>query len=81
MSRFLVITADVDFEKRVRQAAAGMHGDVQSIIADYLPQGPDDVLRVLSGQLLEVLVLGPGLRPTTQSDWQACSTFSIRRSA
>ncbi len=62
MSRFLVITADVDFEKRVRQAAAGMHGDVQSIIADYLPQGPDDVLRVLSGQLLEVLVLGPGLQ-------------------
>ncbi|MET3367801.1 UNVERIFIED_CONTAM: pilus assembly protein CpaE [Jeotgalibacillus campisalis] len=61
MSRFLVITADVEFEKRVRQAAAGMHGDVQSIIADYLPQGPDDVLRVLSGQLLEVLVLGPGL--------------------
>ena len=26
MSRFLVITADVGFEKRVRQAAAGMHG-------------------------------------------------------
>ncbi|MBP2264982.1 pilus assembly protein CpaE [Pseudarthrobacter sp. PvP004] len=62
MSRFLVITADVDFEKRVRHAASGMHGDVQSIIADYLPQGPDDVLRVLSGQLLEVLVLGPGLQ-------------------
>ncbi|VXC72214.1 Type II/IV secretion system ATPase TadZ/CpaE, associated with Flp pilus assembly [Arthrobacter sp. 9V] len=62
MSRFLVITADVEFERRVRQAASGMHGDVQSIIADYLPQGPDDVLRVLSGQLLEVLVLGPGLQ-------------------
>ncbi|MFJ6535335.1 CpaE family protein [Paenarthrobacter sp. NPDC091711] len=61
MSRFLVITADVEFEKRVRHAATGMHGDVQSIIADYLPQGPDDVLRVLSGQLLEVLILGPGL--------------------
>jgi len=62
MSRFLVITADTDFERRVRQAAAGMRGDVQSIIADYLPQGPDDVLRVLSGELLEVLVLGPGLQ-------------------
>lgn len=62
MSRFLVITADVEFEKRVRHAASGLHGDVQSIIADYLPQGPDDVLRVSSGQLLEVLVLGPGLQ-------------------
>ncbi len=62
MSRFLVITADVEFEKRVRHAASGLHGDVQSIIADYLPQSPDDVLRVLSGQLLEVLVLGPGLQ-------------------
>lgn len=61
MSRFLVITSDVEFERRVRQAASGLHGDVQSIIADYLPQGPDDVLRVLSGELLEVLVLGPGL--------------------
>ncbi|UXM90538.1 CpaE family protein [Paenarthrobacter sp. JL.01a] len=61
MSRFLVITADVEFERRVRQAASGLHGDVQSIMADYLPQGPDDVLRVLSGELLEVLVLGPGL--------------------
>ena len=61
MSRFLVITSDAEFEKRVRQAASGLHGDVQSIMADYLPQGPDDVLRVLSGELLEVLVLGPGL--------------------
>ncbi|MFJ4265826.1 CpaE family protein [Paenarthrobacter nicotinovorans] len=61
MSRFLVITSDVEFERRVRQAASGLHGDVQSIMADYLPQGPDDVLRVLSGELLEVLVLGPGL--------------------
>lgn len=62
MSRFLVITADTDFEQRVRQATAGLHGDLHSIIADYLPQGPDDVLRVLSGELLEVLVLGPGLQ-------------------
>ncbi|WP_347108048.1 AAA family ATPase [Paenarthrobacter sp. S56] len=62
MSRFLVITSDLDFERRVRMAASGLHGEVQSIIADYLPQGPDEVLRVISGELLEVLVLGPGLQ-------------------
>lgn len=61
MSRFLVITADTEFERRVRQATSGMHGEVQSIIADYLPPSPEDVLRVLTGELLEVMLLGPGL--------------------
>ncbi len=61
MSRFLVITPNSDFERRVRQATDGMHGEVQSIAADYLPPSPADVLRVLSGELLEVLILGPGL--------------------
>ncbi|APX03143.1 AAA family ATPase [Arthrobacter sp. QXT-31] len=61
MSRFVAITPDADFEHRVRQATVGMHGGMQSIQADYLPSSPDDILRTLTGELVEVLLLGPGL--------------------
>jgi pilus assembly protein CpaE len=61
MSRFVVITPDLDFERSVRQATSGMHGGLQAIQADYLPPSPDDVLRTLTGELVEVLLLGPGL--------------------
>lgn len=62
MSRFVVITADPDFEARARQAASRLHGTFHGIVANYLPPGPDDVLRTLSGDLVEVILLGPGLQ-------------------
>lgn len=61
MSRFVLITADHDFERRARQAAAGLHGKFHAIVADHLPPGPDDVLRLLGSELVEVILIGPGL--------------------
>ncbi|MDE8667138.1 AAA family ATPase [Pseudarthrobacter sp. H3Y2-7] len=61
MSRFVAITADSDFETRARQAASRLHGTFHGIVANFLPAGPDDVLRTLSGDQLEVILLGPGL--------------------
>jgi pilus assembly protein CpaE len=61
MSRFVLITSDTDFERRVRLATSGVHGTLHAIQADYLPPGPDDILRLLTGDPAEVLLLGPGL--------------------
>ncbi|WP_457963116.1 AAA family ATPase [Arthrobacter sp. D1-29] len=66
MSRFVLITADTNFSHRAQQAVAGLHGTLQTLAADYLPPSPDDILRVLSGELAEVILLGPGL-PTDDS--------------
>ena len=62
MSRFVLITPNVDFEKKVRSATAGMSGSLQWFQADYLPEGPDEFLSKLLGEPPEVLILGPGLR-------------------
>lgn len=61
MSRFVVITADPDFESRCRQAASRLRGTFHGIVASYLPASPDDVLRAVSGEVVEVVLLGPGL--------------------
>lgn len=61
MSRFVLITPNTDFERRVRMATVGMPGSLQYFQADYLPQGPEEVLRQLLGEPPEVFVLGPGL--------------------
>jgi pilus assembly protein CpaE len=61
MSRFVLITPNNDFEKRLRLATSGMPGTLQVFQADYLPEGPQDILRQLAGEPPEVLVLGPGL--------------------
>ncbi|PRB45252.1 pilus assembly protein CpaE [Arthrobacter sp. MYb23] len=61
MSRFVLITSDHDFEKRVRTATAGLSGSLQWFQADYLPEGPRDVLDQLLGEPPEVLIMGPGL--------------------
>lgn len=63
MSRFAVITADSDFEHRVRLAAASLPGALQSFQAGFLPASIDDVFGQLVGEPIEVLVLGPDLRP------------------
>jgi pilus assembly protein CpaE len=62
MSRYVLITSDPGFEGRVRQAASGLHGTFHAIAADHLPQGPDDLLSVLTGDPVEVILLGPGLQ-------------------
>jgi pilus assembly protein CpaE len=61
MSRYVLITSDPGFERRVRQAASGLHGTFHAFVADNLPPGPDDLLKVLSGDPVEVILLGPGL--------------------
>ncbi|MCZ9883348.1 AAA family ATPase [Arthrobacter sp. B2a2-09] len=61
MSRFVVITSDADFERRARHAATGLRGTLHVITADYLPPSPEDILRVLTGEIAEVILLGPGL--------------------
>ena len=61
MSRFVLITPSTDFERRVRMATAGMPGSLQFFQADYLPQGPEEVLGQLLAEPPEVFILGPGL--------------------
>lgn len=61
MSRFVLITPNVDFERKVRAATAGMSGSLQWFQADYLPESPDEFLSKLLGEPPEVLILGPGL--------------------
>ncbi|GHG46175.1 transcriptional regulator [Sinomonas cellulolyticus] len=62
MSRFAVITADTDFEHRVRLAAAALPGSLQYFQANFLPASIEDVFDQLVGEPIEVLVLGPDLR-------------------
>ncbi|MEZ2390745.1 CpaE family protein [bacterium RCC_150] len=61
MSRFVLITPDLEFERRVRSATAGMSGSLQWFQADYLPAGPREILDQLLGEPPEVMILGPGL--------------------
>lgn len=61
MSRFVLITPNADFERLASLAIAGMHGDLHVFKADYLPDGPSDILRQMVGEPPEVLILGPGL--------------------
>jgi pilus assembly protein CpaE len=61
MSRFVLITADQDFDHRLRLAAAGLPGALQVFETNYLPENIDDVFLQLVGEPVEVLVLGPDL--------------------
>ena len=45
----------------VRLAVTGLHGSLHVFQADYLPEGPADILRQMMGEPPEVLILGPGL--------------------
>lgn len=62
MSRFALITANPDFDHRVRLATASLPGTLQAFQADFLPESIDEVFLQLVGEPLEVLVLGPDLR-------------------
>lgn len=61
MSRFILVTADTDFSRRAQEASRGLRGSLQILPADYLPPSPDDILRVVSAEPAEVVLLGPGL--------------------
>lgn len=61
MSRFVLITPTADFERLVQLAVNGLHGSLHVFQADYLPDGPADILRQMMGEPPEVLILGPGL--------------------
>lgn len=76
MSRFVLVTSDSDFERRVRQATSGVHGSLHAIQADYLPPGPDDILRLLTGDPAEVLLLGPGL--PFEDSFRLASLFDLQ---
>ena len=66
MSRFILITPNAEYERRVRTAIAPMRGMLHHFQADYLPPGPDEVLSQLTGEPPEVLILGPDL-PTREA--------------
>lgn len=60
MSRFVLITPDVDFDARLRQAVAGgLQGGVQTFFTNLLPQDPNELFAHLNQEQPEVLVLGP----------------------
>lgn len=64
MSRFLLVTSDVTFEKRLQTAIAGrIPGAVQTIYNVQLPDAPDELLHRVVGELPAVLLLGPGVEP------------------
>ncbi|MGY4540569.1 pilus assembly protein CpaE [Arthrobacter sp. UYNi723] len=60
MSRFVLITPDLDFDARLRQAVAGgLQGGVQTFFTDRLPQDPNELFAHMNQEQPEVLVLGP----------------------
>ena len=62
MSRFVVITAAQDFQRKVQSAVRGaLHGTVQILPPSVMFGGPQELFGRLTGEPPEVLVLGPGL--------------------
>lgn len=60
MSRFVLITPDVDFDSRLRQAVAGgLQGGVQTFFTSLLPADPHQLFASLDQELPQVLILGP----------------------
>lgn len=62
MSRFVVITAEQPFQRKVQAAVKGaLHGSVQILPPSAMLGGPQELFSKLTGEPPEVLVLGPGL--------------------
>ena len=60
MSRFVLITPDVDFDARLRQAVAGgLQGGVQTFFTSLLPADPHQLFASLDQEQPQVLILGP----------------------
>ncbi|RDV09728.1 MinD/ParA family protein [Arthrobacter sp. RT-1] len=76
MSRFVVVTADTGFSERAQEAAKGLHGQIQVLPANYLPPSPEDILRTVSAEPAEVVLLGPGL--PTEDAIRIASLFDLQ---
>ncbi len=69
MSRFILITPSTEFDAQLRQAVAGLQGSVRTFATDMLPDDPQQLLAPSpvatpaepAAEMLEVVVLGPGL--------------------
>ncbi|WP_426990052.1 AAA family ATPase [Pseudarthrobacter sp. Y6] len=60
MSRFVLITPEVSFDARLREAVAGgLQGGVQTFFTSLLPADPNELFAHLNQEQPEVLVLGP----------------------
>ena len=60
MSRFVLVTPDVHFDARLRQAVAGgLQGGVQTFFTSALPADPHELFAQLDQEFPEVLILGP----------------------
>ncbi|WP_457963124.1 AAA family ATPase [Arthrobacter sp. D1-29] len=60
MSRFVLLSPNVEFDQRLRAAVAnGLRGTVQTIASDILPAGPQQLFALLNQEQPEVLIIGP----------------------
>lgn len=59
MSRFVLMTPDTDFDLRLRAAAAGMPGSVQTFFSSTLPEEPFELFAQMDQEQPEVLIFGP----------------------
>lgn len=60
MSRFVLITPSVDFDRRLREAVAGgLPGGVQTFFTSALPAEPQELFAQLDQEQPQVLILGP----------------------
>lgn len=60
MSRFVLVTPDVGFDSRLRQAVAGgLQGGVQTFFTSTLPADPHELFAQLDQEFPQVLILGP----------------------
>jgi pilus assembly protein CpaE len=60
VSRFVLVTPDVNFDGRLRQAVAGgLQGGVQTFFTSVLPADPHELFAQLDQEFPEVLILGP----------------------
>lgn len=60
MSRFVLVTPDVNFDSRLRHAVAGgLYGGVQTFFTSAVPADPHELFAQLDQEFPEVLILGP----------------------
>jgi pilus assembly protein CpaE len=59
VSRFVLITPDVEFDQRLREAAGGLQGGVQTFFTSILPSDPHELFAQLDQEQPQVLILGP----------------------
>ncbi|GAB3247837.1 AAA family ATPase [Arthrobacter pigmenti] len=62
MSRFILISPNAEFERRLQQAVAGaLPGSVQTLPVAVLSSQPNDILNSFAAEKPQVVILGPDL--------------------